>query len=162
MDTTLIGKRGENIFFILMTQVCGKGPLFRPWFISDQKDGLDYLVELEGKREYFFFVQVKATTLGYTVNDPRCLQVKCSEETIGRMADSPAPAYLVGIDDPGGMGGQGYILSLNERRPAISSLSTRFPLNCENLMRLRQEVHDFWSQRDMVLRSSYFMEQGES
>lgn len=60
-----IGSRGEAIFFVLLTQFCGRQrPFFRPSFLGDKFATIDYFVELVdvGLLTPFFFVQVKTTT----------------------------------------------------------------------------------------------------
>jgi len=154
-----IGTRGEALFFVLLTQFCGRSrPFFRPHFLGDKFATLDYLVELvdAGSATPFFFVQVKTTTQGYTKqkDGKRRLKIQVSEADVRRMVLYPAPTYIVGIDERAEVG---YIISANEEHLGrISSLPMDFPLNCTNLERLWNEVKVFWSQRDMRLRNSVF------
>jgi hypothetical protein len=107
-----------------------------------------------GAGPIFFFVQVKATRQGYTRGRPRRLKVGMSKADVERFALIPAPAYLVGIDEPGEVG---YIQAiLTGMKGPISSLSTRFPLDCVNLPRLYEEVEQFWAGRDMARQQSIF------
>lgn len=65
----LIGNRGQAICELLLTELDNRGyPLFKPQFLGDKWRTVDLLVELEGRHAAvpFFFVQVKATTQGYT------------------------------------------------------------------------------------------------
>jgi hypothetical protein len=152
-----IGERGQWIFALLMTELCfgREEPYFRPRFLGDRYPTFDYLVELVGCEAYFFFVQVKATTLGYrTANGRRRLRVNVPKADVERMVASPVPAYVVGIDEPRQTG---YLLSVNEPRKGIGGLSMKHRLNGESLRRLWQEVHDYWSERGMVLKGSYFV-----
>ena len=159
-----IGTRGEAICFVLLTQFCGYDrPLFRPHFLGDKFPTLDYLVEVVdiGQVTSFFFVQVKTTTQGYAqVRDgQKRLRVQVSRDDMSRLVQYPAPTYIIGIDEREEIG---YIVAANEQSPnRISSLSTQFPLNCQNLEQLRNEVRDFWSQRDMRLTKSIFSETQE-
>jgi hypothetical protein len=42
-----IGGRGESIFYVLLTNFCGRSrPFFRPHFLGEKFATLDYLVEL--------------------------------------------------------------------------------------------------------------------
>lgn len=157
MSTDDIGNRGQSIFFLLMTELCDgrDAPYFRPRFLGDKYPTFDYLVQVVGHEAYFFFVQVKTTTRGYTgTMEPRLL-VQLSQQDVDSMVASPVPAYVVGIDEPGQVG---YILSVNEARDHVASLCTKYVLNCENLKILWQEVHDYWSTRNMILRGSRFTE----
>jgi hypothetical protein len=154
-----IGTRGEALFFVLMTQFCGRHrPYFRPHFLGEKFIALDYLVELvgAGPRTPYFFVQVKTTAQGYTKRSGirRRLKIQVSQEDMHRLVQYPAPTYVIGIDERDEVG---YIVSANAGSPRrFSSLPTIFPLNCENLGRLWQEVRTFWDERDMTLAASVF------
>jgi hypothetical protein len=81
--------------------------------------------------------------------------VNVEKEDVQRMAASPVPAYVVGIDEPQRVG---YLLSMNEsRRCGLGGLPARHLLDCDNLERLWQEVRDFWASRNMVLAGSQFV-----
>jgi hypothetical protein len=150
-----IGERGQWLFCLLMTELCGRdSPFFRPRFLGDKFPTFDYIVELVDFPAYYFFVQVKATTLGYT-RDPIRLRVQVSVEDIARMVSCPAPTYIAGIDIESGAG---YFLSVNEPRGHIGGLITTFPINCANLQALRDEVQSYWVSRDMMLTESCFRE----
>jgi hypothetical protein len=152
-----LGDRGHWLFCTLLTQPCpGRNvPYFHPTFLGDKHPTFDFLVELVGSSAYFF-VQVKSTRQGYRGGrGNRRLRVNVDREDAQRMAASPIPAYVVGIDEPQGVG---YLLSMNEpRQSGLGGLPTRHLLNCDNLQRLRQEVRNFWASRNMVLTGSYFV-----
>ncbi len=154
-----IGSRGEAIFFVRITDFCGrKRPLFRPRFLGEKAQALDYLVELlgAGERTPFFFAQVKTTRKGTTSRGrPPRLKVGVSRRDVARLALYPAPTYLVGIDERRELG---YIWAvLGSMRDAIPSLPTNFPLDCANLRLLWEEVRQFWQGRDMDMRRSAFV-----
>jgi hypothetical protein len=74
-----IGERGQAMFFVVMTELCGRNePYFRPRFLGDKFPTFDFLVELVDHPGYFFFVQVKTTTKGFTIDPPK-LQVQVSQ-----------------------------------------------------------------------------------
>ncbi len=153
-----IGNRGEAIFYVRITDFCGrKRPFFRPRFLGEKAQTLDYLVELvgAGERTPFFFVQVKTTREGYTRgNQPPRLKVSIPRRDVRRLSLYPAPTYLVGIDERQEVG---YILAvLEEMKSSIPSLPTTFPLTSANLRLLREEVRQFWDGRDMDMRQSAF------
>lgn len=152
-----IGDRGQWLFCLLLTQIVpGRNePYFRPRFLGDKYPTFDYLVELVGSEEHFFFVQVKSTRQGYrSGKSVRRLRVNVDKIDAERMATSPVPAYVVGIDEPGEVA---YLPSMNESRSAgLGGLPARHLLG-NNLQRLWQEVHDFWMSRNMVLENSYFV-----
>lgn len=94
-----------------MTELCGRqDPCFRPRFLGDKFPTFDYLVEVVDRPAFCFFVQVKATTLGYTTHDRR-LRVQVTQDDIDRMVACPAPTYVVGIDVKEEK--TGYLLSVN-------------------------------------------------
>jgi hypothetical protein len=151
-----IGERGQWLFCRLVTELCGRdSPYFRPRFLGDKHPTFDYLVEVVDHPAYYFFVQVKATTLGYT-KEPVRLKVQVPQEDINRMVACPAPVYVVGVDVLSD--DAGFLLSVNEPRAHVSSLTTVFRITCDTLRLLRDEVHAYWSSRDMVLANSLFRE----
>jgi hypothetical protein len=150
-----IGERGQWQFSLLMTDLCGRDdPFFRPRFLGDRYPTFDYIVEVVDRPAYFFFVQVKATTLGYTIEDHR-LRVQVTRDDIDRMVACPVPTYVVGIDVNDGLG---FLLSVNEARDHVPSLTTRVRIDCGVLEQLRDEVIAFWSNRNMILTDSLFRE----
>jgi hypothetical protein len=152
------GKRGEAIFVNDIMKFCGNDvPYFNPIFLGERNEALDYLVELTRVERCrpFFFVQVKATRLGYTGGrrEPR-LKVKLTRETIEKIKGYPAPSYLVGIDE---QRARSFIIPiLDGMSSGFSSISTRYPLNCMNLKKLWREVSDYWRGREMRMRDSIF------
>jgi hypothetical protein len=150
-----IGDRGQWLFGLHFSDFCGRAdPFFRPRFLGDKYPTFDYVVEVVDRPEFFFFVQVKGTTLGYTVEEHRLL-VKVDQDDIDRMVACPAPTYVVGIDVNAGFG---FLLSVNEPRANVASLTTRFPITCGSLEQLRDEVIGFWAARTMPLTGSRFHE----
>ena len=151
-----IGRRGEAIFVVLMTEFHStRGPIFRPQFLGDKWPVADYIVELEraGSQIPYFFVQVRTTREGYTTRERR-LKVRVSQEQVVALAAYPAPTYIVGIDEREEVG---YLVSANgERRGRMSSLSTRFPINRRNRRLLWNEVRAFWRKRRSPRLASAF------
>lgn len=98
---------------------------------------------------------MKGTTLGYTAKEHRLL-VQVDQADIDRMVACPVPTYVVGIDVNADR--LGYLLSVNEPRDNVASLTTRFPINSGLLEQLRDEVIAFWSVRHMPLTGSRFQE----
>ena len=151
-----IGERGELLLALSLTKLCGrKEPYFRPRFLGDKYPTFDFIVEVVDRPAYFFFVQVKATRQGYTSSGDRLL-VQLNQTDVDRMVACPAPTYLVGFD--AGRRRAGYLLSINEPRDHVTSLTTKFKIDCTVLGGLRDEVIGFWESRDMVLKSSKFCE----
>jgi hypothetical protein len=138
-----------------MAELCGReDPYFRPRFLGDKYPTFNYIVEVVDQPAYYFFVQVKATRLEYT-KDPVRLRVRLDQEDVDRMVATPAPSYMVGIDL---IGEKGFLLSVNEPRDHVASLTTSFPMDCNALRDLRDEVCAYWASRDMILRGSRFRE----
>lgn len=151
-----IGERGQWLFCHLLTELCGRDdPYFRPRYLGDKYPTFDYIVELVDQPAYYFFVQVRGTAQGYT-KDPVRLKVQVSQEDVDRMVACPAPSYLVGMDVQ--TIGVGFLLSVNEPRGAVASLTTDFRIDCDALRHLRDEVDAYWSSRNMTLTGSRFRE----
>ena len=151
-----IGDLAQNLFVSLFLNFCGRDdPYFRPRFLGDKYPTFDSIVEVVDRPEFFFFVQVKGTSLGYTVGEHR-LKVQVDQEDVNRMVACPAPVYVVGIDVRAL--NVGYLLSVNEPRDNVPGMTTRFPITCALLEQLRDEVIGFWSNRQMPLTGSRFQE----
>lgn len=152
-----IGNRGQWIFSLLVSRICPgqAAAYFDPGFLGDKYPTFDFLVHLAGS-DGFFLAQVKTTRQGYREGKgERRLRVNVSLGDIQRLAASPAPTYVVGIDE---IQQAGYILSTNGAREAgLGGIPTRHPLDCDNLARLWQEVHRYWVDRPKVMPTSYFV-----
>jgi len=74
---------------------------------------------------------------------------------LDRLEEFPAQKYIFGIDQKSWAI---YLLSANEYLPRMQSFPTSFPLTKENMQRLWDEVSAYWTNRDMVLRDSFFRE----
>jgi hypothetical protein len=148
-----IGERGQAMFFVMMTELCGRSePYFRPRFLGDKFPTFDYLLELVDYPGFFFFVQVKTTKKGFTRKLHK-LRIQVSQRDVDRMVAWQVPSYVVGIDEPSQAG---YLLSVNEPRQRVASLDSRFKIDCTVLAQLAAEVQQFWSSRNMVLTNSKF------
>ncbi|MDD1428532.1 DUF4365 domain-containing protein [Dolichospermum sp. ST_sed9] len=157
-----LGQRGERIFEVLITKFhSDDGPIFKPQFLGDKWQYVDFIVELVGAVSCvpYFFVQVKTTRLGYTKKENR-LKVQVKKESVIGIASYPAPTYIVGIDE---IKEVGYLVSANgENLTSLSNLSTKFPINEKNRQLLWDEVNDFWKpyiQNKQKILSSKFTDQ---
>ncbi|MBE9057420.1 MULTISPECIES: DUF4365 domain-containing protein [Sphaerospermopsis] len=154
-----LGERGEAIFKLLITEFhSAAGPIFKPQFLGDKWQYVDFIVELVGAGSYipYFFVQVKTTRQGYTKKDNR-LKVQVKKESVIGIASYPAPTYIVGIDEVQEVG---YLVSANgENLTSLSSLATNFPINKHNREILWDEVNNFWSQYNNNNLASQFSDQ---
>ena len=138
-----LGQRGEWLFKLLITEFhSDAGSIFKPQFLGDKWQYVDFIVELVGAVSCvpYFFVQVKTTRQGCTKNNR--LNVKVEKKSVIGIASYPAPTYIVGIDE---IQRTGYIVSANgENLKSLSSLSTEFPIDKQNREILWNEVNDFW------------------
>lgn len=151
-----LGKRGESIAFVRLTEVCQANdlPFFIPYFLGDKAPLFDALVQLVGAGEKtpMFFAQVKSTRDGY--NDNGRLKVQVTKEDVEAMVNYPAPTYVIGIDE---REEKAVTISLyGTMDKTISSLSTAHPLNCATLKVLWDEVKDYWAGKQMDRSASVF------
>ncbi len=101
-----IGDRGQWLFSLLLTDICGRDdPFFRPQFLGDKNPTFDHIVEVVDQQSYFLFVQVKGTTLGYTAEERR-LRVQLTQD-----------AGLSHYAGQFGLAGQGGFRGRWKRRP---------------------------------------------
>ncbi|MDA3859897.1 MAG: hypothetical protein PF445_01605, partial [Melioribacteraceae bacterium] len=71
-----------------------------------------------------------------------------------RLYKLKAPTYLVGINNKTQ---ECYILSVHKNhRKRISSMKTKYPLNINNLLLLRDEVVQFWENNLIKPKNSKF------
>ena len=151
-----IGSRGEYIFCARIMNFCGRQlPYFRPHFLGEKAQTLDFFVELldVGERTLFFFAQVKTTRKPLTRRDKR-LRVEMAAADVVRASQVPAPTYLIGIDEQTEVG---YLFPILDGMSSdVPSIPTAFPLDCTNLPRLHAEVEQFWTNRDMRRHTSTF------
>jgi hypothetical protein len=153
-----IGSRGESMCFLQLSALWGRDvPVFRPRRFGEKHPTFDFLVEVFDRPEFFFFVQVKATTQGYTA-DPLRLKVQVPQGDVDRMVACPAPTYVVGMDVTGAALGVGFLRSVNEPRGHVASLPTTFRIDRGLLEQLRDEVVGYWTGRAAILRGSRFHE----
>lgn len=152
------GKRGEAIFVRALMDFCERdSPYFNPIFLGEKNEALDFLVEVDGieGEKPFFFVPVKATRSGYAEGrrGPR-LKVKLSRKGVESIRARPAPTYFVGVDEPAS---RPFIVAIHDGvRAGISGIPTTYPLDCENLKKLWEEVREYWRGRDSTMRGSVF------
>ena len=153
-----IGTRGEAIFAYDITNFFGnERPYFRPIFLGEKHESLDFLVVLLGVStgSPFFFVQVKTTRLGYTKDRRRPkLRVKVSGEDVERIKRYPAPSYFVGVDEPRS---RSFIVAADkDLTGGFSSLSTANPLDASTQRRLWEEVRNHWDRHGVRTWDSEF------
>jgi hypothetical protein len=151
-----LGRRGENIAFARLAEVCQADdlPYFVPYFLGDKCPLFDAVVELvaAGDKTPYFFAQVKATRAGY--NTKGRLKVEVPKSDVVGMVHYPAPTYVIGIDEKQE---KAYVVAVHAGMDKkISSLNTAHPLNCTTLKELWDEVRDYWKDKDMTQKTSRF------
>lgn len=143
-DNNELGSRGECIFGTIITRLFGMPkPAFRITFLGEKWPHTDFLVELTGSHPVrpYFFVQVKATSRGFT--STRRLNVQLTAKTLKEMIKFPAPTYFVGIDEKKE---NGYILAVRQGgTKSFGSMPMKHPLSKKNLQLLKNEVLDYWT-----------------
>ena len=139
-----IGKRGENIFAMIITRKGLTGQfLFDPTFLGDKFPTVDFYVSLlDYPRKAFFFASVKTTTLGYQVQEGK-LKITVDKEELEELSKFNLPVYIFGIDEDKELGffisNSDLDISMN-----INGMPTRYPINPTNLEALYKEVAGYW------------------
>ena len=155
IDKNILGERGENVFFVAITELFNNEFIFHPTFLGQKQEYVDYFVEIKGNHKSipYFFVQVKTTTQGYT-KDNKFLKVQIPLEKLKQLYKIKAPTYFVGVNNATQ---ESYILSVHKNhRKRISSMSVKYPMNIHNLLLLRDEVVQFWENNLIKPNNSRF------
>jgi hypothetical protein len=152
----LIGRRGEFIACTRLSDFCGNAiGYFRPYVLGEKCPLFDLLVELEGltERVAYFFAQIKTTTKGSGKPTTR-LSIDVSKTDVEKMARSPFPTYLLGIDEPRE---HAFVISMHGNMTGpLFSMPRTYPLNAGNLKILWDEVADYWAGLSAANRTSRF------
>ncbi|MBY0512384.1 MAG: hypothetical protein K2P78_00545 [Gemmataceae bacterium] len=153
-----IGERGEILVTAAITKWCDGEPWFTEVvFLGAKAEAKDFMVSLiaPSAGEATFFVQVKATTTGYTgTGAARKLRVKVGREAVQRLKAVPGPAYVVGVDI---VAEAAFLLPITAATTGpINGIPTTHKLTCGTLKRLWQEVDDYWVARTTLPKTSAF------
>lgn len=150
------GKRGESLVVLRLTNRCGNpAPYFDPHPLGEKCATYDYLVELvtPHDRVPYFFAQVKTTRRGRTKRARR-LRTPVDAADVRRMGLCPVPTYVFSVDE---VAEEVYIVGIRGRQTgAIASIPSGFPLDCDNLKRLYDEVTAYWLTLDPAAKTSAF------
>ena len=159
--TDFIGGRGEGIAFARLTKLCRAGsdfPYFWPHFLGEKCETFDFLVELvdAGAMTPFFFVQVKTARKEFhRSQQPPRLPVTVLERDVRRMVAYPAPTYVVGVHE---VEERAFVIAVHGgMSETITSLTTAHELTADTLLRLWDEVREFWRVRQMAQSTSSFL-----
>jgi len=155
------GERGETVFRFLIGKKCDGRYWFSLRFLGEKAETKDFAVYLKDPAcgEATFFVQVKATTLGYSGEGRhRKLRVNVSKEDVLKLKTVNGPAFIAGIDLHGEVG---FMLPITKqtRNRRISGLPCRFPIDCRLITRLWKNVEQYWTERNMLANRSMLHEE---
>jgi len=131
-------------------------PLFKPTHLGGKFPTVDYLVDVlaaDSSSVGFFFVQVKSTSQG--LNNINKLPIGVEQIKFNRLAEIPAPTYLIGVDT---IAEVSYIVAAYKRRTAaVSSIVCDFSLRDDEIkIDLYKEVIQFWQANKSLLRKTRF------
>jgi hypothetical protein len=150
-----IGRRGETIFAFLIGKKCTGRFWFRCEFLGDKAETKDFTVYCidPACTEATFFVQVKATSKGYTgKGKTRRLKVNVSERDVRRLNRVTGPAFIAPIDIESE---DGYLISLTKRSPKkYSGVPCKDRIDCKLIEKLWKRVEEYWTQHSMVALKS--------
>ena len=154
-----IGKRGENIFSVLITKWCDDKPFFAVVRLGEKHETTDFTVELidPTSGHAVFYAQVKSTKARYLGKGrDRKIDIKVKREDVEKLKKLNAPIYVIGIDIDNE---RGYITAVTRKMiGGISGISTRNVLNCRTLKMLWKEVDEYWKARNVLAEESRFAE----
>lgn len=119
-------------------------PLFRASHLGEKYPVVDFIVDILDPNEDslgFFFVQVKATNAAKP--KAKTLAVKIELPKYNRLAQIPAPTFLVGVDVDAE---QVYLVcAARTEKKAFSSICKKFDLKDDNVrVALYNEVKEYW------------------
>lgn len=152
----VVGDRGESLFELAVTDYRHFArPLFRPCFLGDKWEAVDYYVELLGVRNCrpFMFIQVKSTAqpLSATSSD---IEVSLPKRKCVSLFMVPGPTYLVGVHEPSR---RAFILSVHSRPgQGVHRIPLKNELTPQNLQLLYNEVQEFWKNHPLKPFQSVF------
>ena len=133
-DSNNLGSRGESAVATCLLRPLGDSNTvqFRPFFLGEKAELLDFLVLLVNKDDQalgpHFFLQVKATA-GNTNNGSSIKAIFTADE-VARVQKWKAPTYIAAIDASKPDQESIYIRSIkSDRKKGISSVSTKSSLN---------------------------------
>lgn len=149
------GGRGEKIFELAITDYRQfPAPLFRPAFLGEKWENLDFYVELLGipDAQPFFFVQVKTSTSTIRIGASK-FKIGMTKTDCEGLYRIPAPTYLIGVHEPTQ---KAYILSIHDKPiKGVYSIPLKHELTPNNLKILHEEVREFWKSSSKPTRSHF-------
>jgi hypothetical protein len=150
-----IGDRGELLVELCLTDYASfHSPLFKPAFLGEKWPAVDYYVELLRlkKDRLYFLGQVKSTAVDLL---PGALRLSISKLRVNALRRIPGPTYIFGVHEPSK---RVFLRGIHAKSTTgISQISFANELNAANLIRLRDEVRDFWRSKQVKPCSSIFL-----
>lgn len=144
---------GESLATMLLTRYTRQGYLFRPLLIGGNWPTVDIYAEVISEPGVLCFLQVKATELAVGKRKA-LLPVAVSQQGLNRLAQFHAPSYVVGVavDTQNSLASKAYLAAVRgEYATGWRGLPTKYELNEENLIRLRDDVVTFWKQTNTLV-----------
>jgi hypothetical protein len=152
-----IGKRGETIFAFLIGKQCNGRFWFHADFLGDKAETKDYTVLLINPScgEATFFVQVKATTRGYSGKGAkRKLKANVSKKDVEKLKRVTGPAFVAGIDIELEAG---FLIAITQATAGkISGIPCTHRIDCNMIPNLWKEIETYWLNRNMTAQQSMF------
>jgi hypothetical protein len=150
-----IGKRGETLLDYLIGKRCDGRFWFTCQYAGEKAEAKDFTVSCVNPSCYeaTFFVQVKATTRGYTgKGKSRKLRASVSAKDVKRLKNLTGPAFIAGIDVENE---EGYLVSVTKNSPAkYSGIPCTHKIDCPLIKKLWKRVEQYWVKRNMAARKS--------
>lgn len=153
-----IGIRGEALFRKVITKWCDDRIWFVDTFLGEKFQAKDYLVTLIDPTcggDATFYVQVKATTQGYTGSgDSQKLRANVSADDIEDLKGANAPVYVMGVDI---INEKAYLVGVTDLTGVLHGIPTTHLIDdCVAIKKLWNEVNDYWKARKMMLPNTQF------
>jgi hypothetical protein len=153
-----IGMRGETVFSFLVGKRCNKRFWFTVQFLGGKAETKDFTVTLiePSCGEATFFVQVKATTKGYSGKGARRrLRASVTKADVRKLKLVTGPAFVAGIDVDLECG---FLLAITKDTPdkGIAGIPCRHAIDCTLIPKLWSEVEAYWLNRNMLAAKSFF------
>lgn len=155
-DKDYTGERGETVFRFLIGKKCNGQYWFSLRFLGEKAETKDFAVYLKDPScgEATFFVQVRATTLGYSgKGTKRKIRVNVTKDDVRKLKTVTGPAFVAAIDVDGEAGFM-YPITKHTRNRHLSGIPCRFPINCRLIMGLWKNVEEYWINRNMLAERS--------
>jgi hypothetical protein len=152
-----IGKRGEIVFAFLIGKKCEGRFWFDCHYLGDKAETKDFMVYLidPPRNEATFFVQVKATSKGYTGSGAqRKLKVCVTKKDVKKLKSVAGPAYVAGIDVERE---HGFLCAITEKTgERLSGIPCTHRIDCALIVSLWKEVKEYWGSKKMLPADSLF------